>query len=89
MKAKNQKSAKQNSSTKITEKEKSEESRLNYPHELEQPQAGSDISYSEEHDVTPPTPHEFPTFGNTATDFTSAGKHGRKTSRMIDHEPGL
>ncbi|HAL82194.1 MAG TPA: hypothetical protein DCO83_08135 [Mucilaginibacter sp.] len=89
MKSKNQKSTKQKGANEIPEKKKSEEQRPDYPHELEQAQSGGDISYSEEHDVTPPNPHEFPSFGNAETDFVSAGRHGRKTGRMIDHEPGL
>ncbi len=52
-------------------------------------QSGSTTtSYSEEHDVTPPNPHEFPSFGNPETDFVSRD-HGRRTSRMLDDEPGI
>jgi hypothetical protein len=75
----------------IPEKRASEHERSEYPRETEQQQqqSGSDASYRESHDVTPPNPHEFPSFGNAKTDFVSGGKHGRATGRMIDHEPGL
>ncbi len=75
----------------IPEKRASEHEKSEYPREIEQEQqqSGNDASYSEEHDVTPPTPHEFPSFGNAETDFVSAGRHGRTTGRMIDHEPGV
>ena len=92
MKSNNKKSTKnQDRPNEIPEKGESEHESLGYPHEREQEQqhGGSDTSYSEEHDVTPPNPHEFPSFGNAETDFVSAGKHGRTTGRMIDHEPGL
>jgi hypothetical protein len=91
MKSKNQKASKKDQTMEIPKKKNSEQKRPDYPHEieLEQQQSGSDISYSEEHDVNPPNPHEFPSFGNAETDFVSAGRHGRKTGRMIDHEPGL
>lgn len=56
--------------------------------ELEQHQSTSDSSYSENLDVIPPKPHEFPTFGIAETDFVTRD-HGRSTGRMIDHEPGL
>ncbi len=73
----------------IPEKKESEQERSGYPHEREQEQqqGGNDASYSEEEDVTPPTPHEFPSFGNAETDFVSK-PYGRTTGRMIGHEPG-
>ncbi|MDB5008887.1 MAG: hypothetical protein JWQ84_18 [Mucilaginibacter sp.] len=73
----------------IPEKKESENENLEYPNETEQEQQGegSDTSYSEQIDVTPPAPHEFPSYGNAETDFTP-GNHGRTTGRMIDHEPG-
>jgi hypothetical protein len=73
----------------IPEKRKSEHENSGYPHELERKQqpVGSDVSYSEQVDVTPPKPHEFPSVGNAATDFRP-DNHGRTTGRMIDHEPG-
>jgi len=91
MKSKNQKSPKQNVANEIPKEKKSGEERPDYPNELElgQRQSGDDVSYSEERDVTPPRAHEFPSFGNAETDFVSAGRHGRKTGRMMDHEPGL
>ncbi|BAU55282.1 hypothetical protein [Mucilaginibacter gotjawali] len=60
-----------------------------YPHqtELQEQQGGNDASYSEQIDVTPPRPHEFPSYGNAKTDFVSR-KQGRTTGRMIGHEPG-
>ncbi|UEG54500.1 hypothetical protein LLH06_05930 [Mucilaginibacter daejeonensis] len=55
--------------------------------EVNPPQEGNDASYSEQTDVTPPRPHEFPSEGSPKTDFTSRD-HGRTTGRMIGHEPG-
>src|ERR1700744_2841370 len=58
------------------------------PHHLEQEQqSNTDISYSEQVDVTPPQHHEFPSTGNAKTDFVSR-KQGRTTGRMLGHEPG-
>jgi hypothetical protein len=73
----------------IPEKRETEHERLDYPHEREQEQqqSGSDGSYSEQIDVTPPKPHEFPSFGHAKTDFVSR-KPGRATGRMIGYEPG-
>ncbi len=75
----------------VYEKQDSLQERPDQPHEteLEQPESESDTSFSEEHDVTPPNPHEVSSFGNAETDFVSSGKHGRETSRLLDHEPGL
>jgi hypothetical protein len=63
---------------------------LLYPHEreLDEQVSGNDASYSEQADVTPPKPHEFPSFGNATTDFKPSN-HGRTTGRMIGHEPGI
>ncbi|RFZ90655.1 hypothetical protein D0C36_16970 [Mucilaginibacter conchicola] len=56
--------------------------------EQEQQQEGSDTSYSEQNDVTPPEKREFPAEGvATKTDFTSRNQ-GRTTGRMLGHEPG-
>lgn len=56
--------------------------------EINQPREGADTSYSEQNDVTPPNPHEFPSVGTaTKTDFASR-PHGRTTGRMVGHEPG-
>ncbi|MFA6086021.1 hypothetical protein [Mucilaginibacter sp.] len=56
--------------------------------EVNQQQQGADTSYSEQNDVTPPNPHEFPSVGvATKTDFVSR-PHGRTTGRMLGHEPG-
>ncbi|MDB5061030.1 MAG: hypothetical protein JWP67_873, partial [Mucilaginibacter sp.] len=55
---------------------------------LNQPREGADTSYSEQNDVTPPNPHEFPSVGAaTKTDFASRPQ-GRTTGRMVGHEPG-
>lgn len=60
-----------------------------YPHESEasQQQEGVDSSFTERNDVTPPNKKEFPSVGPAKTDFESR-KLGRKTGRMIGHEPG-
>jgi hypothetical protein len=73
----------------IPEKKQSEHEKSGYPHEREQEQQqqGSDASYSEQTDVTPPKQHEFPSVGNTETDFKPSN-HGRTTGRMVGHEPG-
>ncbi|QQL50786.1 hypothetical protein [Mucilaginibacter ginkgonis] len=47
----------------------------------------SDANYSEQNDVTPPEPHEFPSVGHAKTDFETRN-HGRTTGRMVGHEPG-
>jgi hypothetical protein len=73
----------------IPEKRESEQEQSGYPHETEQEQqqGGNDTSYSEQIDVTPPRPHEFPSVGNAKVDFVSR-KQGRTTGRMVGHEPG-
>ena len=73
----------------IPEKRESEHEKSEYPDapEQEQQQEGSDASYSEQNDVTPPNQKEFPSVGNATTDFTP-GTHGRTTGRMVGHEPG-
>ena len=60
-----------------------------YPHESETgPQReGTDASFTERNDVTPPNKKEFPSVGPAKTDF-EARKLGRTTGRMIGHEPG-
>lgn len=56
--------------------------------EVEQQDRGDEASFSERNDVTPPTPHEFPSTGtHTETDFASRPL-GRSTGRMLGHEPG-
>ncbi len=95
MKAKNQKTGKNQERpakgrpNEIPEKRESEHERLDYPQhrEQEQQQSGSDASYSEQAGVTPPKPHEFPSVGNAKGDFVSK-PYGRTTGRMIGHEPG-
>ncbi len=91
MKSNNKNSKKKNQGhpNEIPEKRESEQEKSGYPHytEQEQQQSGSDASYSEQVDVTPPKPHEFPSVGNTQTDFRPSD-HGRTTGRMVGHEPG-
>ena len=90
MKSNNQKSKKsQGRPNEIPEKRESEHEKSGYPRETEQEQqqGGSDASYSEQTDVTPPNQHEFPSLGNAKTDFRPSD-HGRTTGRMIGHEPG-
>jgi len=55
--------------------------------ELETPQEGSDASFSEQTDVTPPNKKEFPSVGPAETDFVSR-PYRRSTGRMVGHEPG-
>ena len=73
----------------IPEKHVSEHESSEYPNETEyeKQDGGNDASYSEQTDVTPPTPHEFPSVGAAQTDFVSR-PHGRTTGRMVGHEPG-
>lgn len=73
----------------IPEKRESEREQSGYlPQvEQEQQQEGSDGSYSEQTDVTPPNQKEFPSVGNAETDFRPSD-HGRTTGRMVGHEPG-
>ena len=89
MKSNNRKTKNQDRPNEIPEKRESEQERSGYPHETEQQQqqGGSDTSYSEQVDVTPPNPHEFPSVGNAETDFRPSD-HGRRTGRMVGHEPG-
>jgi hypothetical protein len=85
----NQERPEHNRPNEIPEKRASEHEKSEYPHEheQEQQQQGSDASYSEQNDVTPPKEHEFPSVGNAATDFKPSN-HGRTTGRMVGHEPG-
>ena len=73
----------------IPEKHESEHESSGYTTETEftRPESGSDASYSEQTDVTPPNAHEFPSVGNATTDFKPSN-HGRTTGRMVGHEPG-
>jgi hypothetical protein len=90
MESKNKKSPKnQDRPNEIPEKRESEQEKSGYPRETEQEQqqSGSDASYSEQVDVTPPKSHEFPSVGNAKTDFRPSD-HGRTTGRMLGHEPG-
>jgi len=87
---KNQERPGQGRPNEIPEKRESEQERSGYPHETEQEQQqeGSDTSYSEQGDVTPPNTKEFPSVGNATTDFKPSN-HGRSTDRMVGHEPGI
>jgi len=91
MNSKNQESPKEKDGNEIPKNEKQIEEIPYQPDELEvvQPRTDADLSYSEEHDVTPPDPHGPPSFIDAETDFVSQGRHGRKTGTMIDHEPGI
>ena len=72
----------------ISKKRHSSQEGSGDPHGFEQEQqSNTDISYSEQVDVTPPQHHEFPSTGNAKTDFVSR-KQGRTTGRMLGHEPG-
>jgi hypothetical protein len=91
MKTKNQNPGKdKDRENEIPEKRESEHEKSGYPRETEQEQQqqGSDTSYSEQVDVTPPRHKEFPSFGNAKTDF-AARKQGRTTGTMLGHEPGI
>ena len=71
------------------EKNQPAQEKTGYPHETEflHPQEGSDASFSEQTDVTPPSKKEFPSVGPAETDFVSR-PNGRTTGRMVGHEPG-
>jgi hypothetical protein len=91
MKTKDQKTQKSKGHSKeIQKKPKPSQKRSDAIDEFqqEQHQSSTDGSYSAQHDITPPNPHEPPSFGIAETDFLP-GNHGRRTGRMIDHEPGL
>ena len=86
---KDQEHSENNHPDEIPGKKQSEQEGSGYPHlrKQEQQQGGNDASYSEQNDVTPPAPHEFPSVGNAKTDFVSK-PYGRTTGRMVGHEPG-
>ena len=73
----------------VPEKTQPAKEKTGYPHETEfsTPQEGSDASFSEHNDVTPPEKREFPSVGPAETDFVSR-PNGRTTGRMVGHEPG-
>jgi hypothetical protein len=73
----------------IPEQEEADKGGAEHPQEteVEQQDKGNDASFSEQTDVTPPRPHEFPSEGNARTDFASRNQ-GRTTGRMLGHEPG-
>jgi hypothetical protein len=60
-----------------------------YPRESEaaNQKEGADATFTERNDVTPPNKKEFPSVGAAKTDFERR-PYGRKTGRMIGHEPG-
>ena len=66
-----------------------EKENTEFPQETEfvHPQEGTDTSFSEQTDVTPPNQKEFPSVGIAETDFVSR-PNGRTTGRMVGHEPG-
>jgi len=70
-------------------KKRASKEEMLYPHESESSvqQEGADSSFTERNDVTPPREKGFPSVGPAKTDFESR-KLGRKTGRMIGHEPG-
>ena len=86
---KDQERSEHNRPDEMPEKRQSDQEGSEYPRETEQEQQqdGNDASYSEQNDVTPPAPHEFPSVGNAKTDFVSK-PYGRTTGRMVGHEPG-
>lgn len=47
----------------------------------------NDANYSEQNDVPAKEKRDFPSVGNTETDFASRPT-GRHTGRMVGHEPG-
>jgi len=73
----------------VPERNQPEKEKTGYPDETElthQPE-GNDASFSEQNDVTPPNQREFPSVGLAETDFVSR-PNGRRTGRMVGHEPG-
>ena len=85
----NQNSGNGNRPDETPERRQSEQEGSGYSPQREQQQqdSGNDTSFSEQTDVTPPNQKEFPSVGNAATDFKPSN-HGRRTGRMIGHEPG-
>ncbi|MDB5029482.1 hypothetical protein [Mucilaginibacter sp.] len=71
------------------ERRQSEQEGSGYTPQREQQQhtKGNDTSYSEQNDVTPPNQKEFPAEGPAKADFESRPQ-GRRTGRMVGHEPG-
>ncbi len=92
MKSNNEKSHRNpERSAKAPEKRRSEHGKSEYPRETELKShlsSGSDTSYSEQIDVSPPKRREFPSVGNAKGDF-AARKLGRVTGTMLGHEPGI
>jgi len=70
-------------------KHESETDPAEHPHEteFEQQDKPNNPAYSGQGDVTAPASHEFPSYGNAKTDFASRPQ-GRRTGRMVGHEPG-
>ena len=59
-----------------------------YPRDTElKGQTGGDENFSEKNDVPAMPKKEFPSVGNAKTDFASRPT-GRRTGRMVGHEPG-
>ena len=89
MKTEDQKSKKVNHPAERPHRHQSEQEGSGYAPMREQQQhtRGNDASYSEQTDVTPPNHKEFPVVGPGKSDFESR-PHGRRTGRMVGHEPG-
>ncbi|MFD2145862.1 hypothetical protein [Mucilaginibacter antarcticus] len=85
----NQNSGDGNRPEESPERRQTEQEGSGYTPQREQQQQdnGSDGSYSEQNDVTPPNQKEFPKEGPGHTDFSSRPQ-GRTTGRMVGHEPG-
>ncbi|MDB5155681.1 MAG: hypothetical protein JWR50_388 [Mucilaginibacter sp.] len=89
MKSNNQKSRNSNRPDETPERHQSEQEGSGYAPQREQQQhtRGNDASYSEQTDVTPPNHKEIPVVGPGKADFESRPQ-GRRTGRMLGHEPG-
>jgi hypothetical protein len=67
---------------------KTTKSETGFPQETElKGQTAGDENYSEKNDVPAMPKKEFPSVGNAQTDFASRPT-GRRTGRMVGHEPG-
>jgi hypothetical protein len=88
MKTNNQNSGNGNRLKEKPERHQSEQEGSGVAAQREQQQnSGSNASYSEQTDVTPPNHKDFPTVGPSKVDFESRPQ-GRTTGRMVGHEPG-
>jgi hypothetical protein len=90
METNNQNSGNGNQSEERSNRHQTEQEGSGVAAEREQQQQrsdGSNTSYSEKADVTPPNKKDFPTTGPSKADFESRPQ-GRTTGRMLGHEPG-